>query len=113
MAAYGAPTERNIGILQALYFLNKEQRRAILRSADCALVRCICECALNVLRGNVQLSPLQKQRLRQHAAKLRRLVDKRGGGGWEGKRRLIVKHSAAYLRALLGACLLHIKNGAR
>ena len=54
-------------VLTALYHLNEEQRKALLRKADAKLVRRICECALNVLIGNVPLSKGHKSRLRKHA----------------------------------------------
>ena len=61
-------------VLTALYHLNEEQRKALLRKADAKLVRRICECALNVLIGNVPLSKGHKSRLRKHAKILRKLA---------------------------------------
>ena len=54
-------------VLTALYHLNEEQRKALLRKANAKLVRRICECALNVLIGKVPLSKGHKSRLRKHA----------------------------------------------
>lgn len=67
-------TEKEGYILRALYHLNEEQRKALLRKADSKLVRRICECALNVLLGNVPLSNSHKSRLRKHAPALRVLA---------------------------------------
>ena len=61
-------------VLAALYHFNKEQRKAVLQKADAKLVRRICECALNVLIGNVPLSKSHKCRLRKHAKVLRKLA---------------------------------------
>ena len=61
-------------VLTALYHLNEEQRKALLRKADAKLVRRICECALNVLIGNVPLSKGHNSRLRKHAKVLRKLA---------------------------------------
>ena len=38
----------------------------ILKSADNELIKCICECALNVLRGNIPLEPAQKKTLQKY-----------------------------------------------
>ena len=53
--------------LTALYHLNEEQRKALLRKADAKLVRRSYECDLNVLIGNVPLNKGHKSRLRKHA----------------------------------------------
>ena len=45
----------------------------ILKSADNELIKCICECALNVLRGNIPLEPAQKNTLRKYKKQLRQL----------------------------------------
>ena len=45
---------KQAAILNALYHMNNEQRVALLRKADSALVRYISECALNLLRGNAE-----------------------------------------------------------
>src|SRR5258705_11568557 len=41
-------------------------RSAILENADCKLVNCLCEVALNTLHGAVPLSKGQKKRLVPH-----------------------------------------------
>ena len=61
-------------VLAALYHFNKEQRKAVLQKSDAKLVRRICECALNVLIGNVPLSKGHKCCLRKHANVLRKLA---------------------------------------
>ena len=85
-------------ILQALYHLDKSQRDALLRKADTKLIRHICECALNVLHGNVPLKPVHKKRLRKHAHILRKLSNP--GGHLARKKKLIVQ-SGGFLPALL------------
>ncbi|KXJ26961.1 hypothetical protein AC249_AIPGENE9928 [Exaiptasia diaphana] len=56
---------------------NTKQRRALLQAADNKLLKAICECVLNVLRGTVKLNPSQKGKLRRHKESLRQLADKR------------------------------------
>lgn len=64
-------------VLQALYHLNSKQRKALLQKSDNKLVRHICECALNVLVGNVPLDKRHKSKLRKHASILRTLAEPR------------------------------------
>lgn len=94
--------KKHIAILRALQHLNKEQREAVLRKADSGIVRCICECALNVLCGNVPLKKSQKKKLRRHVPILRRLAAKKGC--WKSKKRFVVQ-SGGFLPLLLAPIL--------
>lgn len=51
--------------------------RAIIKEADRDLVNAICECAHNLVEGNVSLTPAQKLKLKPHKKKLLLLVDKK------------------------------------
>lgn len=88
-----------IDILRALYHLDSEQRKVILRRADPQLVRHICECALNVLNGNVTLTKNHKSRLRKHAPVLRKLASPHDNLG--NKKRIVAQHGGGFLPALL------------
>jgi len=104
--------QKHAAILQALCHLTSEQRIAILKKADPKLVRCICECALNILRGNVPLKQPYKQRLRRYAAILRRLADK--NNSWRCKKRLIVQRGGflpLLLAPILGTVLSRLIGG--
>src|SRR6267154_510916 len=61
-------------------------------------IKCICECAKNVLIGNVALSPEQKRRLKRHQRSLRKLVLKKTS--LTEKKRIV--QSGGFLGALLG-----------
>ncbi len=41
------------------------------------LLKCLCECCLNVLKGNVKLTASQKQNLSRHRKVLRDLADRK------------------------------------
>ncbi|KAJ8018732.1 hypothetical protein HOLleu_43117 [Holothuria leucospilota] len=49
----------------------------ILKKADRNLILCLCECALNVLYGNVPLTENQKKTLKRYRRTLRLLADKK------------------------------------
>jgi hypothetical protein len=98
--------QKHTDILRALYHLNSEQRTALLRKADPKLVRYICECALNVLRGNVPLHRGHKNRLRKHVNILRRLANPQKK--LSSKKKIIVQHGGflpALLAPLIGSVL--------
>jgi hypothetical protein len=49
-------------------------RKHLITKADRSLVDCLCECADNILRGNVPLTKLQKEKLKRNKAGLRPLT---------------------------------------
>ena len=55
---------------------NAKLRKAILEHADSELIRALCECAHNILRGNVKMTPREKTRLRKYHTKLRLIARK-------------------------------------
>ena len=48
--------------------------KVLLKSASGDLIKCLCECVLNVIKGNVPLTPAQKRRLKRHKKDLRFLA---------------------------------------
>ena len=51
-------------------------RKLLIDKADRSLVECLCEIADNILRGNVRLTPLQKDKLKRNKTGLRELTKK-------------------------------------
>lgn len=97
---------KHTDILRALYYLNAAQRKALLCKADPKLVKYICECALNVLQGNVPLSKGHKEHLQKHAYLLRKLADP--GESFINKKKIIVQRGGflpALLAPLIGTIL--------
>ncbi|KAJ8030241.1 hypothetical protein HOLleu_26597 [Holothuria leucospilota] len=54
-----------------------QQQSALLKRLHNALLICSCECALNILKCKVKLTPSRKLHLQRHRAKLRKLVDRK------------------------------------
>ena len=48
-------------LLNTLAHCSPTQRKLILKTADKGLVDAICECVVNLVRGNIKLSPAQKK----------------------------------------------------
>ena len=85
--------------LQVLTKGNAKQREGILRGADKELVYCLCECALNVLQGNVHLQPGEKSGLKKYRHRMRTLTDKKIGVG--KKKQLLLKQKGGWVSALI------------
>ena len=62
------------GHLHALSVSSPRMCKAIIKNADPGLVKCLCECALNVIKGNVPITPDQKRRLARYKTDLRNLA---------------------------------------
>ena len=89
----------NLAPLGALCHGDKEHRTAIVRTADKPLVKCTCECVLNVLQGVVKLSDNTKRQLRRHKCALRKLsdTDRMGNADWSTKKCAIVQSGVSFL----------------
>jgi hypothetical protein len=74
--------------------------RSRLAKKHCSpeFIKCICECAKNLLVGNVVLTPEHKRRLARHKHSLRKLVLKKTS--LSGKKKIV--QSGGFLGALLG-----------
>ena len=53
-------------MLRLLYKSKPPMIKSILKNAPADLVRALCECSLNVLKGNIKLNKSQKTRLRRY-----------------------------------------------
>ena len=82
---------------------NAKQREGILRGADKELVYCLCECALNILKGNVKLHNSEKDKLRKHRQRLRDLSNKKIA--LRKKRKLLLKQKGGWVSALIAPVL--------
>ena len=90
---------KTLDILKALRHFNKEQRKCFLQKADKSLIKSICECVLNILKGNVKLTKSQTKNLKRHARLLRKLCCK--NDNWSHKKTLIVQSGGGFLLPLL------------
>ena len=63
--------------LKVLARCSAKQRKALLQNAGPALLKSLCECTLNVLKGNVRLTSHQKRQLVRHKRNLRLLADRK------------------------------------
>lgn len=86
--------------LHVLSKCNQTQRRGILQGADDKLIKAICECALNVVKGNIPLTPYHKRKLIAHKNIIRTLADKKKS--LQSKKKILVQ-KGGFLPLLLNA----------
>ena len=76
----------------------KMRQRLTKKNCSPEFIKCICECAKNVLIGNVHLSDQHKRQLKRHRRSLRKLALKRTS--LKEKKKIV--QSGGFLGALLG-----------
>lgn len=90
--------------VEHLQLLGKcKNKGALLRKCPNSLIKCVCECALNLLKGNVPITRRQKNRLAPYKRTLRRLGDKKIP--LFKKRRLLVQKGEGFLSILIPAAV--------
>ncbi|CAH3174765.1 unnamed protein product, partial [Porites lobata] len=75
------------------------QRKAILKAADDALVKTICECVFNVLKETVPVSKPAKRKLLKHKKALTALAEK--STPLNKKKQILIQHGGNFLSVLL------------
>ena len=93
--------KRNAELLRLLRKLKPNALRAVMKEAHPDLIRALCECSLNILKGNVKLNPAQKKKLCRYKNKLRTLISKKTSM----KTRKQILQSGGLIGALLGPVL--------
>ena len=61
-------------MINLLRCTNKKNKNSIIQTAKKEEIFTICECALNILRGNVKLNTKDKLKLQKHKKILRKLI---------------------------------------
>lgn len=97
-----AKLKKNIDYLKVLSKANKHQRGAIIQTANKELIECLCECALNILNGNVPLKNSDLQKLQKHKCHLRNLSDPNIS---EEDKRTLLQQKGGFLPILLAPIL--------
>lgn len=107
--AMSQAVKKNINLLRAISLMTPRQRKSVLKTADKDLIQSVCECAYNLLQGNVSVTPQVKRKLSKYKAVLRRLVKK--GEKFKSKKRFIIQQGGGFvLPILLSAVLQALLN---
>lgn len=95
--------------LELLKLISKSKNpKPILRKCSNSVIKTLCECAVNVIRGNVSLTKKKKNRLSSYKQSLRKLSDK--SIPLYKKRQLLVQRGDGFLSILLPAAISVISS---
>ena len=90
--------------IEQLKLLNKAKKKsAFLKKCPNSVIKGICECAVNLLRGNIPITKQKKNKLVSYKRTLRRLGDRKVP--LFKKRRLLVQKGEGFLSILLPAAV--------
>ena len=94
-----ARMRHNTPLLQLLSGCHVKQRKAILDTLTEEQLRALCEIVVNILKGTVNLSPKQKQKLRKRKRILYQLASKSVPS--KTKKELLVQQGGSLLPSIL------------
>ena len=69
--------KKHAGVFKWLKNAKPNKIKTFIKSADNKFIKTVCECSLNVLRGNVPISNKHKQSLKKYKKDLRHLANKK------------------------------------
>ena len=90
--------QHNAPYLHVLARGSNKQRQGVIQGANKELIACLCECALNILNGNIPLKPSEKTKLSKYKRHLRVLSNKKSGAQ---KKKKVLRQKGGFLGALL------------
>ena len=90
---------KNHDFLKLLVKYTPAQCKAILKAADDALVKTICECVFKVVKETVPISKPAKRKLLKHKKALTALAEK--STPLNKKKQILVQHGGNFLSVLL------------
>ena len=96
-----ARIKRNAPLLTALYHATPKKRKDILSHGSPDFIQTLCEIALNLLKGNIPLSPSQLKKLKRQKKAIRLLANK--NVSLTSKRQTLKKQSGGFILPLLAA----------
>ncbi len=97
-----------VDTLRKLYQCNVSKRKRWLElHLDNDFVFVLCDCAKNILSGNVKINDIQKNKLRDYKDDLRALIDRRVG---ISKKKEIIQ-SGGFLGALIAPIISLFRSG--
>ena len=92
--------QKHANILQVLATAKPALKKAIINAGDKELIDTLCDCAQNLLKGNVTMTTRQKTCLRRHKNLLRQLTQRQS---LQAKKQLLQK--GGFLGSLLAPVL--------
>lgn len=72
-----SPTKKQLQQLELIHRCPKKLKKELISRLPKECIKTICECTLNLLKGNVPLTKQQKKNLQKYKSTLRDIADKK------------------------------------
>lgn len=95
-------TQKQLRDLELIKTCPKALRKQLLKKLPTRSVKAVCECSLNVLKGNIPLTCKQKKSLSKYKTTIRKIGSKKGS--LFQKKKLIIQNGG-FLNILIPAAL--------
>lgn len=107
------PTKKQLHQLELIHICPKKLRKELVNRLPKECIKTICECTLNLLKGNIPLTKQQKKDLQKYKTTLRKIGDRKTS--LFVKRKLIVQKGGflQYFLPTVLSVLTSIINGTR
>nr|DAC81384.1 TPA_asm: gasderminX [Parasteatoda house spider adintovirus] len=100
-------TKEDVQRLRLILICPKKSLKVLLKKLPKSTIKCISECCLNTLKGNIPITAHQKRKLARHKHTLRKLSDKKVS--FKKKRKLIIQ-KGGFLYGLLPIAISILSN---
>lgn len=91
--------KNNLPLLEKILKAKPAKRLEILKQADTEFIKCLCECAINLLNANVAINQRQHSSLEKHKILLRLLANRKVS--LKSKKTKLLRQGGTFLLALL------------
>lgn len=99
-------TEQTLALLK---LISKSKRpKLYIKKCTKSEIKTLCECVLNVIRGNVSLTKSQKNHLSQHKQSLRKLADRKIP--LYKKKKILIQNGEGFIPFILPAAISLISS---
>ena len=100
---------KNLDYLKALHCSQKVEKEQLLKHARAEIINAICDCAKNILLGNIDITSNEKKRLQPKKNVLRKLADRKTK--FKDRKKLLVQNGSGLLTALLAPVITTLASG--
>ena len=91
--------KKNLPMLIVLHCSSKAQKKELLKHLKPGTIKAICECTINIINTNIEVSDQEKRKINRNRDKIRELVNPKTSQ--KKRKKILVQEGGAFLAPLL------------